>query len=267
MPVINRGRGTKKRNPAGRGQGKGSGGLRSAPKKVAKLSARHKVFINEWLQDMDATRAARAAGCKESCATDYGRKWLDPEYFPLVAAAAKKALERRNAIMEHKADDILRLIQVGAFLDYSLFFEPGSIAEKYWTIEESSYDLLPKEVKNIITHVERMVEWDADDEGTLIQVNTGYLKVHLIDKERMILACGKHMLGDKIQVDQRVMTIDWNQLLTKSTNPEVIDIVEERIRNLHTLPQLSDKSTNPVNQTIIQTESITKESIEKDSIG
>ena len=86
-----------------------------------KLSARQRVFVEEYLVDLNATRAAARAGYAASSARNNGTSRLTT---PAIAAAIEEALAARSARTQVAADRVvLELARVG-FSDLRRVFTP-----------------------------------------------------------------------------------------------------------------------------------------------
>lgn len=79
-----------------------------------KLTPKQRLFVGEYLVDLNATRAAKAAGYSEATAYSQGQRLLkDVE----VASAIEQAMARREKRTEITADRVLQELSRLAFFD------------------------------------------------------------------------------------------------------------------------------------------------------
>lgn len=76
------------------------------------LTAKQKVFIQEYLQDLNATQAAIRAGYSPKTAKEIGAENLTK---PHVAAAIKKAVDERAEKLEISAEQVVTDLAKVAF--------------------------------------------------------------------------------------------------------------------------------------------------------
>lgn len=79
-----------------------------------KLTARQKRFVEEYLLDLNATKAAIRAGYTKDNAQQAGSEILSN---PVVKEAVNKAMERRSARTAIKSDRVLKELALIAFSD------------------------------------------------------------------------------------------------------------------------------------------------------
>jgi hypothetical protein len=195
------------------------------------FSERERLFIQfHGVEGKERTESARLAG--------YGNpsvmacRLLDPTKNPKVCLAVQQERDKHSSVQKFSADDVLRVLQVGAFLDPRPFFLPGSIDGQYWTISEEDYQKLPLDIARHVKYAEREVTYVEDNEGVVTAKPTGILKVKLTDKEALISVCSKAMLGEKVNVSGHIMQLNWADLQrrTKLTDrPEIHDALEAEI--------------------------------------
>src|SRR5581483_3868674 len=97
-----------------------------------RITDKQRVWINEYIIDMNGARAARVAGFKHPDVA--GAKLLNPVRYPLVAAEVRKVLAEKELRAEKKADDVLRYIHTAMFFQPLRYFLPGE--DGGWFIDE-----------------------------------------------------------------------------------------------------------------------------------
>lgn len=81
---------------------------KSKPKKEAKLNAKQRTFVEEYLVDLNATQAAIRAGYSKHTASEMGYENLNK---PQIQTALQAAMEKRSKRTEITADYVLDTIQ------------------------------------------------------------------------------------------------------------------------------------------------------------
>lgn len=101
---------------------------------MKKLTAKQQRFVDEYLIDLNATRAAREAGYSAKTAEQQGSRLLRNVQ---VAAAVKQAVDARAERVEVKADDVLRELIRLAMVDVGdAYDENGALKPfKEWPLE------------------------------------------------------------------------------------------------------------------------------------
>jgi hypothetical protein len=234
MPVPKKPTKKKKGKVADARMGGGAAGVAPTGRAVS-FSDEQRVFINVLVETGNREEAAKAAGVDESKAKDRARDWLKN---PLVKAEYSRRVQQQNSRADFKADELLRQLQIGAFLDYRGWFKPDVRNSGGWLISKEHYEEMPADVARIIESAELVYEYDAEGNP----VETGMYRVFLIDRKTMISLCARAMLGDKMgSGDKNVTQINWHQLIMTNQQRPVEDVVEERIRGLK---QLVNQSTS-----------------------
>lgn len=222
--------------PRGRGPGKGMGKRPMQFTRKAKggvLTPMQKRFVEEYIIDLDKKKAAERAGIPAKSAAAVGCRWTNAKAYPAVALAIKRALDQKSLLAQYKADDVLRYLQTGAFLDPRPWFKPGSVQEETWKIKEEDYEKLPVEIVRLIKHAEQEMVYKipddidpnkedlTDDEISRISnpepVPTGWLLVQLVNKEQLLALVAKHMLSDSINTNGMQIQINWNDMRKPTT--------------------------------------------------
>lgn len=230
-------------------------------------SYKHLVFAREYVIDMDPVRAAKVAGYENPQLA--ARRLLEGMHSANPSALHLKIqqlLKEKESVAQFKADDVLRLLQCGAFLDMRPWFEPGDIDGKIWKISEQRYAELPADIARLITAAEYETRFEevadtvvnpdtGEEEETgsvsVVPIKTGMIKVKIVDRELMMGLVGKHMLGNKIDLTAKVLQIDWTGLSAAQTTQPVIvlDPIEEKIKQLSAPSTPMSTSTSPPTST------------------
>ena len=189
-----------------------------------RLTDKQRVWIAEYITDMNCTRAARVAGFKHPDVAS--AKLLNPDKFPLVARAVREAIARKELVAERKADDVLRYIHAAMFFCPGDYFDPGG--KGGWLISQESHRNLPPQIKCLIEEMEtRTVE---TEEGT-----THTLWVRFVSKATAMTLAAKHQLGEKIAVTTN--SLSWEIIAAGVPDGPVPDLVEQEIMRVLEQPQ------------------------------
>jgi Terminase small subunit len=176
---------------------------RFSPGRDHKLTDKQRVFVAEYVIDMNATRAAVAAGYSPKTAASMGCQLLDHKAYPLVAVAVKKALADKELRAEKKADDVLRYIHTAMWYQPLMFFLPGD--DGGWLIDEDKVATLPPCIGCLIEEVERRTV--VIGEGANRKEVTKFW-VRLVSKTAAMTLAAKHQLGEKAPAPVPV-GLDW----------------------------------------------------------
>lgn len=93
------------------------------------LNARQRLFIAEYLIDLNATRAAIAAGYSENAARSIASENLTK---PNIRAEIEKRLGQRLAQLEVTADNVLSRVAKFAFCDFGRFIKVDTVGRPYY---------------------------------------------------------------------------------------------------------------------------------------
>lgn len=158
------------------------------------LTAKRKRFVSEYLVDLNATRAYRAAGFSGSdnvCAVE-GLKLLRN---PNVAAAIAEAQAKRSARTEITQDMVLRELAKIGFADMRRLLK--------WTGNQALMDLDAAEdsgdveirYSNLVTlfDSDELPDDVAASVAEISQTKDGALKVKLYDKRAALVDIGRHL--------------------------------------------------------------------------
>ena len=178
---------------------------RFSPGRNHKLTDKQRVFVAEYVIDLNATRAAVAAGYSPKTAASMGCQLLDHKAYPLVAVEVRKALADKELRAEKKANDVLRYIHTAMFYQPLMFFLPGD--DGGWLIDEDKVATLPPCIGCLIEEVERRTVMRGDGENR--QVATMFW-VRLVSKTAAMTLAAKHQLGEKAPATAPApVGLDW----------------------------------------------------------
>ena len=144
------------------------------------LTPKQQLFVMEYLVDLNATRAARAAGYSERTAESQGSRLLSNVK---VAAAIQEAMDKRAAEVGLTSKRVLEEVQHAAFLDpIELFADDGRLLP----LRD-----MPERARRAISgiEVEEIYEGRGEDRHLV-----GYLKkIKLVSKEGTLTLAGRHL--------------------------------------------------------------------------
>lgn len=136
-----------------------------------KLTEKQKRFCEEYLVDLNATKAAIRAGYSEKRASEQAHQLLQKT---TVSEHLKKLMNERSKRTEITADRVLQELAAIAFCDRTELAQVGDHGEVYFTPTEQ----LPDEIKRVIAGIEN------GKYGT---------KVATYDKVKALELLGKHL--------------------------------------------------------------------------
>lgn len=141
---------------------------------MAKLTAKQKRFVEEYLIDLNATQAAIRAGYSPNSARDIGSENLTK---PHIRARVEEALAERSKRTGINADRVVRELARIAFVNAAdvINFDSATIAEG--ASEDDTAAIASVKVKTIPTE---------DGEGV-------EREIRLCDKLKALELCGKHL--------------------------------------------------------------------------
>lgn len=143
-----------------------------------KLSHKEKVFVEEYLKDLDAKRAALAAGYSKTIAKTRSYQWVSKsELKPRVYNAITVAMKKRSQRNEISADRVLQEIARLAFSDIrkAVSFGPDGVVIKQDTdIDDDTAACISEVSENV------------SESG-------GSRKIKLYSKEKALEQLAKHL--------------------------------------------------------------------------
>lgn len=109
------------------------------------LTEKQKLFIKEYLVDLNQGAAARRAGYAPGCSRQTGRQNMQN---PQIRAEVRKALKRRAKRVEVQADQVLKDLAEIAHLDKSVAYRVRD-----GVLHVTDTDLLPEPVRRCISEI------------------------------------------------------------------------------------------------------------------
>jgi phage terminase small subunit len=151
---------------------------------VAKLTAKQRLFVAEYLIDGNATRAAVAAGYSEETARSIGSENLTK---PAVAAEIERRLQKRLEKLEISGDRVLRELALMGFARMDSYIAITDAGEAYVDLSaiKSNPDLAAA-VQEVT--VDEYTEGRGDQAREVKRV-----KFKLSDKRGSLELLGKHL--------------------------------------------------------------------------
>lgn len=161
------------------------------------LDGRERRFVDEYLIDLDANRAALAAGYSKTMAASKAYQWVSsskakPHVF-MAVEAAQRARAARIGITQDRVIDELRKI---GFSDIRKLVKwQGSLVKE----EDNPDGGEVLVIKNIVTNHVQIIDSDTIDDDTaaaiaeISQNATGGIKVKMYDKKSALVDIGKHL--------------------------------------------------------------------------
>ena len=164
---------------------------------MPELTPKQRIFVAEYLKDLNATQAAIRAGYSEKSAHDIGAQLLGKTH---VKAAIDAAKEKRAEKLEITAERVLAEIANMAFYDVADMMVEGEAKEddpEAWTIDgRIIYGLRnPADIKRLPEKLRRaIVGWGWDRNGNFT--------VKLADKSKALDQLARHLslYNDKLEL-------------------------------------------------------------------
>lgn len=163
---------------------------------MQELTGQQKLFVHEYMTDLNATQAAIRAGYAESVASTTAAKLM---HKPHIRAAIQKRMDKRSLKTDITAERVLQELAKIGFADIKDFLRYGT--EK--TVIDHSDDGQP------IFGYKQIVETKPSDEidGTLVNEvsvgKDGTFKFKMHDKKTALELLGKHL---KLFTDRQEIT-------------------------------------------------------------
>lgn len=178
---------------------------------MAKLTPKQRIFCNEYIIDLNATKAAIRAGYSEKTARMIGNENLTK---PNVQTEIQKAMKEREERTNINADRVVKDLAKIGFADITKFVEFGP-EERIEEIEEGTG------VKVIRVYSSLRLKHDYEVDGAVISevkvTNTG-VSIKLHDKLKALELLGKH-LGMFIE-RQEVTGKDGGPIMVRFVDPK-----------------------------------------------
>lgn len=155
---------------------------------MANLTNKQRLFVSEYLIDLNSAGAARRAGYSAHSSVRQGKQLLDT---PAIRVEVRKALAKRASRVEVTADEVVANLAEIAYLDRSQAFRV-----KDGRLYVTDTDLLPLQVRRCIAEV--------------AETQHG-LRIKFDDRVRALELLGRHLalFTDNLNVnDQRPKSVD-----------------------------------------------------------
>ena len=167
---------------------------------MAKLTARQKKFVEEYLIDLNATQAAIRAGYSTESAKEIGCENLTK---PNVKAEIDKAIAERSRRTGINQDRVLRELAKIAFVNPGDVINLNQATVKSDAKEEDLAAIASVKIKNIPT-----------EDGEITE-----REIKLCDKLKALDLLGKHLgIYDKKDAEDKNLTITINKASEKNGN-------------------------------------------------
>lgn len=160
---------------------------------MAKMTAKRQRFVEEYLIDLNATRAAIRAGYSIKTARVQGNRMLTNVDIQEAVQARREALKKKTGLTQERVLDEYRKL---AFFDVRKMFDEDG--------EPLGVKELDDDTAACIVGLDVLEE--RDDEGIL----TGYVKKYKIaDKKGALDSAARHLglFNDKLKVDIQLPTV------------------------------------------------------------
>lgn len=183
---------------------------------------KQRIFVSEYVKDLDGTRAATVAGCAAKQASSMSAQWLDEERFPHITRAIRDKLNRFEQQNDLKAE------YVRDYIFTSLEFKPGDYFKPSnnggWLISEDLYKKLPDKIRRMVEEIKVLVKEGSDGEP-----GQATYWVRFVNKTQSLALAAKYTLTQKI--DANMNLIDWGVLAREKRLADACkpDPVEQRI--------------------------------------
>ena len=167
---------------------------------MAKLTAKQKKFVEEYLIDLNATQAAIRAGYSTESAKEIGCENLTK---PNVKAEIDKAIAERSRMTGINQDRVLRELAKIAFVNPGDVINLNQATVKSDAKEEDLAAIASVKIKNIPT-----------EDGEITE-----REIKLCDKLKALDLLGKHLgIYDKKDAEDKNLTITINKASEKNGN-------------------------------------------------
>ena len=160
-------------------------GMKQKPKKKKRkkqLTPKDKIFVLEYLVDLDPHRAAIDAGYRESVARTKAYQWVsNSELKPQVYEAIQKAMDKRADRIEISSDKVLQEIAKLAFNDPRKLFDDDGRIKPISELDENT--------AACICGIETFHKVVGDDKDGMAVLT----KIKISDKGQNLERLGKHL--------------------------------------------------------------------------
>jgi phage terminase small subunit len=188
--------------------------------KKGELTPKQKAFVDEYIIDFNASRAALVARYSKKTAPFIGAENLRK---PQIQAAIQKAIKKREEKTGRTAEDVLNLLWSAAELDpaeYSTIEEGGEVRMK-------TFDQIKPEVRKLLSKIKQKRKITESADGSKIYCDDD-LEYTIPNKDKMIELLMRHhgLLNDKVN-----HTLDVASILS-ALPPSMAEMVKEKLRQL-----------------------------------
>jgi phage terminase small subunit len=172
---------------------------------VAKLTAKQKAFVQEYLVDLNATQAAIRAGYSQKTADVQGVRLLGNVK---VQNALNEAMKNREIRTEITQDKVLKELARIAFSSGSDFAKVVTkpVMKKVWNDATQEYE--EKEVEEQFVELFDTDSLSSDKKAAISGIKEGKygIEVSSCDKVKALELIGKHlgMFKDKVEISGQV---------------------------------------------------------------
>jgi phage terminase small subunit len=166
-----------------------------------KLRPKHRLFVHEYLVDMNGARAAIRAGYSKRTAKEQAAQLLTKLN---IKRAIRAAMRKREKRLEITADKWLRELAIIGFSDLKDYLD---INEDTGAIRSKGFNEMPEGASRALESIkeDRMIREDAKGNDSIINEKVTF-KLH--DKLGALEKIGKHLgfLKDKIEHSGEIKT-------------------------------------------------------------
>jgi len=190
------------------------------------LTPKEEAFVQEYLMDFDASRAAKAVGYAANCARTRGTKLLSN---PKIQAALKVVMNKTAKENELTREKIIEQLKFCALRDFKDFVdEEGNLLP----IRKMS-----KSARCAIDGYKQRTKTFVNDNGE--EITTVETELKLVPKAAAIDMGMKHFGGYAAEKHEIKHSVDWDALYDDSSKHG--DPLEEQITQIETLAITNNK--------------------------
>lgn len=160
------------------------------------LKEKQKLFIEEYMIDLNAKQAALRAGYSESCAPQRGFHNLRN---PIIKAEIARRKQKASDLLEIKHEDVLNELKNWALSDIT-----------------ETLDLSPEEIKKLPLNVRRLITSYKKKTSRKDGRTTTTVELHFVSKEKAIDMINKHIGFYEVDNKQKASQIDVTKLSDKA---------------------------------------------------
>lgn len=194
-----------------------------------KFTDKHRMFVAEYVKDLDGPRAAAAVGFKNPASA--ACKLLNPEISPIVVSAIRDAIDKMETRCELTAEYVRDYIQTAMEFKPGKWFKAGEGGG--WLISEEAYKLLPDKIARLIEEMELKEMTKELPDGSITTLK--FLRVRFVSKTVAMTTAAKYTLTQRLELPQA--TLDIGAIMKRVQEKKQARQVEERIRLASMQPQ------------------------------